>query len=360
MSSKPKIYVADPDAGVSRMIRSALEPAGYMVQEAFDWEQLVEEMSVYGADITLLSTEIPDTYYGDIIRDIKRSPDTSGIPVIVLVEPDDRRSVGDSLAQGAADIIYKPMVLADVLNKITMHSTRPAASTTDLDLEGELLGDLGGQPRLPINDLKTGSDRYDRDLSTFIEVTEAIASSLEPEDSFFVLVRRVAEVIPCDRCNIVLTGVGDREAWVVASHDDPNLKRHEIALKKYPEYTQALESMEPVLIDDAQSHPVTEKVRNAVSKVSLGSTLVFPLIIREVAMGVLSLSTRGKARDFEPAELLLLRSMANLAACVIKATSALESVRYQAANEKAPAEEFENIVLDLDDQIEVLMDELEE
>lgn len=360
MNSKGKIYVADPDAGVVRLVRGALEPAGFTVQEAFEWTNLVDEIATFGPDITFLSTEIPDLYFGDSIRELRRNTDTGTIPILVLVEPDDRRSVGDSLAQGANDVIYKPLVLADVLNKVRLHTTRPDSGTTDLDLDLDMVGSgmlTGG--RLPISDLKTGSEVYDRDLSTFIEITEAIASSLEPEDAFFVLVRRIADAIPCDRCNIVLSGVGPDEAWVVASHDDPNLKRHEVDLRNYPEYRQALESMEPVLIDDAQTHPVTEKVRSEVGKVALGSTLVFPLIVRETSMGVLSLSTRGSARDFTPAELLLLRAMANLSACVIKATAALEAVRYQSVSEKAPAEEFENIVLDLDDEIEVLMDEIE-
>ncbi len=358
MSTKGKIYVADPDVGVIRLIRGALEPAGYTVQEAFEWDQLIEEMAVFGPDVAFLATDIPDRYYGDIIGEARRSDDLGAVPMIVMVPPDDRRAVGDSLAQGAADVLYKPLVLADVLNKIKLHTSRQQPLTTDLDLDldDDLLG--SGGDRIPLNDLKTGSEVYDRDLSTFIEVTEAISSSLEPEDAFFVLVRRLADAIPCDRCNIVLTGVGDDEAWVVASHDEPNLKRHEISLHNYPEYRQSLESMEPVLIDDAQTHPVTERVRDEVGKVELGSTLVFPLIVRETAMGVLSLQTRGAARDFTAAELLLLRAMANLAACVIKATTALESVRYQSVSEKAPAEEFENIVLDLDDQIEVLMDEL--
>lgn len=361
MSSKIKIYVADPDAGVVRFVRGALEHGNFTVQEAFDWTQIVEEMKVLGADIIFLSGDIPDQDVGDVIRSIKRSEECSHIPVVVLCKSGDQKTVGYGLANGASDICYKPLVLADLRNKVMLHTTPSSVDTPTLELDEsaeKMLGAMGG-PRLPISDLKTGSDRYDRDLTTFIEVTEATTSSLEPEDAFFVLVRRISDAIPCDRCNVVLRGSSMNEAFVVASHDDPNLKHLEINLSRYPEYSQALESCEPVLIDDAATHPVVEKVRDHITEAQVGSTLVFPLIVREEAVGVLAISTRGGVRDFEPAELLLLRAGANLAACVVKATTALETLRYKAISKKAPAEDFDNIILDLDDQIEIMMDELD-
>ncbi len=360
MSSKTKIYVADPDAGVIRFIRGALEQGNHTVQEAFDWSQIVDEMQVLGADMAFLAADLPEGDVGDVIRDIRRSEDLSHVPVVVMCEAGDQKAVGYGLASGAQDICYKPLVLADLRNKVLLHTSRGAVDTATLEIDEsaeKMLG--GGGARLPISDLKTGSDRYDRDVATFIEVTEAITSSLEPEDAFFVLVRRIADAIPCDRCNVVLRGSTESEAFVVASHDDPNLKHLEIDLGRYPEYVQALESCEPVLIDDASTHPVVEKVREHVTRAQLGSTLVFPLIVREEAVGVFAMSTRGAVRDFEPAELLLLRATANLAACVVKATTALESLRYKAIADKAPAEDFDNIVLDLDDQIEIMMDELD-
>jgi len=362
MSSKAKIYVADPDPGVVRFIRGALEQGNYTVQEAFDWSQMVDEMQVLGADMAFIAADIPDTDVGDIIRLIKRDEECAHVPVVLLCEAGDNKSVGYGLASGASDICYKPLVLADLRNKVLLHTSRTMADTATLELDdsAEKILDAAAGGRLPISDLQTGSERYDRDLTTFIEVTEAITSSLEPEDAFFVLVRRISDAIPCDRCNVVLRGSTETEAFVVASHDDPNLKHLEIDLSRYPEYVQALESAEPVLIDDAATHPVVEKVRSHVTKAQVGSTLVFPLIVREEAVGVLAMSTRGGVRDFEPAELLLLRATANLAACVVKATTALETLRYRAISDKAPAEDFDNIVLDLDDQIEIMMDELDQ
>ena len=358
MSKKLKIYVADADPDVTRFLRGTLTPMGHTVQEAFDLDNVLDEIRVFGPDLIFLSTDLQDGDYTAVVRSIRRNEECSACPVVALA----RRGQGNldevRACPGISDVMSKPLMATELLARIKFHSGEPLNETTDVNLS-EDFSLSESVHRLPISDLATGSRRYDRDLTTIIEITEAICSSLEPDDTFYVLVKRAAEAIPCDRCNVVLTGVGDHEAFVLASHDDPNLRRHGIDLSRYPEYRLAIDSLEPVLIDDAQLHPVTEKVRDAVNMVQLGSTLVFPLIVREAAVGVMSLSTRGRSRDFEPAEVLLLRSLANLAACTIKATTALESLRYLSVAQKAPAEEFENIVLDLDDQIEMLIDEFE-
>ena len=358
MTKKLKIYVADGDPDVTRFLRGTLTPLGHTVQEAFDLDHVLDEVRVFKPDLLFLSTQLQGGDYASVVRAIRGNEDCSACPLVALVDRggDDLDAVRDS--PGVTDVMVKPLMANELMARIKVHSGEALNETTDVNLSEDLSLSESVR-RMPISDLATGSKRYDRDLTTIIEITEAICSSLEPDDTFYVLVKRAADAISCERCNIVLTGVGESEAFVLASHDDPNLKRHAIDLSLYPEYCLAIDSLEPVLIDDAQLHPVTKKVRDEVGLVQLGSTLVFPLIVRESAVGVLSLSTRGRSRDFEPAEVLLLRSLANLAACVVKATTALESIRYMSVAQKAPAEEFENIVLDLDDQIEMLIDEFE-
>ena len=358
MTKKLKIYVADGDPDVTRFLRGTLTPLGHTVQEAFDLDHVLDEVRVFKPDLLFLSTGLQGGDYGSVVRAIRDNEDCSACPLVAMAErgQDDLDQVRES--PGITDVMVKPLMANELMARIKFHSGEALNETTDVNLSEDMSLSESVR-RMPISDLATGSQRYDRDLTTIIEITEAICSSLEPDDTFYVLVKRAADAISCERCNVVLTGVGDNEAFVLASHDDANLRRHPIDLSMYPEYCLAIDSLEPVLIDDAQLHPVTEKVRDEVNMVQLGSTLVFPLIVRESAVGVMSLSTRGRSRDFEPAEVLLLRSLANLAACVVKATTALESIRYMSVAQKAPAEEFENIVLDLDDQIEMLIDEFE-
>jgi CheY-like chemotaxis protein len=359
MSKKVKIYVADHDADVVRFIRGTLAPAGHTVQEALDLDNLVDELQVFAPDLVFVTATSTDHDLVAMVREIRGDEEIGATPLVALADRKDSDIDGLRRIDGLNDVMSKPLMANELLARVKHHTGERHDGTTEVNLSSTASAQLFERAVLPISDLQTGSQRYDRDLATFIEVTEAVSSSLEPDDAFYVLVKRAADAITCDRCNVVLRGVDEAEAFVVASHDNPNLRRHAINLERYPEYLLAMESLEPVLIDDAQVHPVTEKVRSNVTKVNLSSTLVFPLVVRETAVGVMSMSTRGSSRQFEPAEVLLVRALANLAACAVKSTTALERIRYHAVSQKAPVEEFENIVLDLDDQIEMLIDEFE-
>jgi GAF domain-containing protein len=102
-----------------------------------------------------------------------------------------------------------------------------------------------------------------------------------------------------------------------------------------------------------------EKVMDLITAIDLRSALVLPLFVREVVVGTLSLTTRRSSHGFTRRELLLLRAMANMAAGLLSASALLDEVRRDAAAEKPPMEEFDEVVLDLDDQIEGLIEELE-
>ena len=196
-------------------------------------------------------------------------------------------------------------------------------------------------------------------MGVLIEVSEAMASSLPTTDALYVLVRRISQVIPVHRCNIVVRGVKDDEAFVVASHDDPDLNRREVDLGRYPEVRRCLEGGEIVLIEDVRKDPEMEEVLDFITLVELRSALVFPLFVREVTVGTLGLTTRREVHGFTRRELLLVRAMANLAGGILATSELLETIRRSAAAEKPPMEEFDEVVLDIEDQIEGLIEELE-
>ena len=102
-----------------------------------------------------------------------------------------------------------------------------------------------------------------------------------------------------------------------------------------------------------------EEVLDFITLVELRSALVFPLFVREVAVGTLSMTTRREVHGFTRREILLTRALANMAAGILATSSLLENVRRNAAASKPPMEEFDEVVLDIEDQIEGLIEELE-
>ncbi len=370
MESKTKIYLAAPDPTLNRQLRAQLEAGGYQIQEALDWTLVAEEVGLFGADVVVLEESLVD-----VVRQIKADPRTADRPVLLVLPETTDDSIQRGLDSGADDIIGMPIVGADLVNRVRLlrRAGSDAFEMPDLVLSvaDELAPiDLDDGDDAPLSGTRVarqygaglphGMDgAYENDVGVLIEASEAMASSLPTTDALYVLSRRISEVIPVHRCNVLLVGVKPDEAFVVASHDDANLKRRQVDLRRYPEVRRCLEGGEIVLIEDVRKDPEMEEVQDFITSVDLRSALVFPLFVREVVVGTLSLTTRREVHGFTRRELLFTRVMANMAAGLLSTSQILEQLRRDAAAEKPPMEEFDEVVLDLEDQIEGLIEELE-
>lgn len=370
MEHKTKIYLAAPDPDLNRDLRRRLEAGGCQIQEALDWTLVPEEVGLFGADVVVLSQALAEP-----LGQLRADPRTADKPVLVVLESADEDSINAALDAGADDIIGVPLVSADLLNRVRLLRRSgsdlfemPELMLSVADEMAPIAMDDGEEPhgaghrvaRGYGEGLPAGMDgAYENDLGLLIEVSEAMASSLPTEDALYVLTRRISEIIPVHRCNVLLVGVKPDEAFVVASHDDANLKKQQVDLRRYPEVRRCLESGETVLIEDVRKDPEMEEVLDFITSVDLRSALVFPLFVREVVVGTLSLTTRREVHGFTRREILFTRVMANMAAGLLSTSETLEQLRRDAAAEKPPMEEFDEVVLDLEDQIEGLIEELE-
>jgi CheY-like chemotaxis protein len=378
MEQKTKIYLAVRDSEASRFVRSTLERGEHRIQEAMDWGLVPEEVGLFGADVVLLSEDLPGAPLKGVLAKLKEDPRTQGRPVIVLLKKPDDGAVSRVLEAGADDWLPSPPLAADLVNKVRLHGRRRLPDSVDLpDLlltvsdevapaesghsarEDRITGTLRALRGLP-DGIPPGMDgHYEHDVGVIIEVSEALASSLSPSDALYVLVRRISQNIPAHRCNVLVQGARPDEAFVVASHDDSNLRKEQVDLRKYPEVRRCIENGEVVVIEDVRKDPEMEEVLDFITMVDLRSALVHPLFVREVPVGTLSLTTRREKHGFTRRELMFVRAMANVAAGILATSQLLEEVRRQAAAAKPPLEELDEVVLDIEDQIDGLIEELE-
>ncbi len=329
MEARIKIYLAEPDTGVVRFLRTAVEPLGYKVQEAMDWGQIPAEAALFGARLVLVSTEIPGVYFGDILRQIKGNAETKALPLLVLVAANDPRNIRDSLEQGADDFVLKPLVLADVTNKLKLHLRAPPPPPPPVSKP------LRESPKAP------PTPESPRVLQAIADVADAISSSIPTEDAFYVLAKRTVAIAGGERCSLALKGTGLDEAFLVAVSDNPDVRHQKVDFHRHPGWKKALQGVDAVIPEG-------------------DGDWLLPILARETAVGLLCLEKWRAAPGLDKeGTRLLLRVMSNMASALVKATDALENVKYRSVEEKAPAEEFDNIVLDLNDQIEVLIEELE-
>ena len=110
-----RIIVVDDDRRVRSLIRRALEPEGFEVDEAADEAELDACMAERGYDLITLDLNLPGTDGLEIARRLRRTTDT---PIIMVTGKGDviDRVVG--LEVGADDYLAKPFHIRELLARV--------------------------------------------------------------------------------------------------------------------------------------------------------------------------------------------------------------------------------------------------
>lgn len=167
-------------------------------------------------------------------------------------------------------------------------------------------------------------------LEILLEITKSVSSTLNIQEVLKIIVNKVAEHIHADRCSIILADNQQKQGYVVASHDAPEICHLQIDLQKYPEINKALESKEVVIINDINEDPLMSDVREVLKQINIKSLLVVPITYQEEVIGTLFLKVRKKAHEFTPEEIKFCWIVANTSANALKNAQLYEQIKLQA------------------------------
>ena len=190
-------------------------------------------------------------------------------------------------------------------------------------------GYLAEQTRVHSNknvDLETEK----RKLEILLEITKSVSSTLDIKEVLRIIVAKVAGYIQADRCSIILTDSEQKQGYVVASQDAPDLDRLQIDLEKYPEIYKALDSKQVVVVNDITIDPLMIGVRDLLNQINIKSLLVIPIAYQEEIIGTLFLKVRRKTHEFTPEEIKFCQVVANTSANALKNAQLYEQIRLQA------------------------------
>ena len=152
------------------------------------------------------------------------------------------------------------------------------------------------------------------ELGISVELCRLISTTLDPKELLFKIVKKISDVMSVNRSSIIRVDWLNKSAFVVASHEDPDITCLRLNLKKYPEILAALSSKESVLISDISTDPLMKKVRDIILPLGIKSILVVPIIFHEKVIGTLFLRTSRASRPFDAAEIQLLDTIAKTSA----------------------------------------------
>lgn len=148
-------------------------------------------------------------------------------------------------------------------------------------------------------------------LQTINELTYLASSTLDPQEILYLTVKKISEVLPVTRCSIVRVDARKRYAYVVATYEDPKLRNIKLDLKKYPEIKKGLLSRKTVVINDVNTDPLMDAVRDVLSPLGILSIIVIPVIFHEEVIGTLFLRTSRARHAFSESEIKLCSAIAN-------------------------------------------------
>ena len=103
------ILVVDDDPAVGMMARAGLVPHGYRVYSVTSGEVAMRHITNDPPDLILLDVILPGISGFDVCQRLRRSADSSQIPVIVITSLDDSSSIEQAYEAGATAFVTKPI-----------------------------------------------------------------------------------------------------------------------------------------------------------------------------------------------------------------------------------------------------------
>ncbi len=346
-SSRPNepVLVIDADPSVREAIRGALDDADIPCALAASGPEALAWLASEQASVILLDLANQASRGWDILKQLRESVDIARTPIIVLTHgdsaPDD---VPRATVAGADDFVRKEpfapwLIVARVRNQLRL--------------------------RRSLDELA----RRSRDAELLVDLTQALASSLDLREILFTVVVRIAEVVKVDRASIVLVRENDDRGFVVVTSDDHEMRDRPIDLAAYPEIQRALAEKQPLVIEDVATHPLLEGLRAPGSHRPVNpfaSLAIVPLLFEGRPMGVLFLRSRTQA-NFDDRALSLCRTLANATAVGLRNARILQSLRdqtqqitfarYEAERRMRAMQRYADFFESIDDGVCVMDDE---
>jgi PAS domain S-box-containing protein len=295
-----EVLIIDRDADARRRWHALMGKAcieAVFASSADDLDRLLET-----ARPSVIVVDMPRRLDLDpMLRAIAADSRLTGVPVLVLTEDDSM--IEAAYEAGADDIVRKPVMETELLARVRSYGRMWVAASD--------------------------TARKEQDAHVMLELTQALASSLDFREILFTVVRRIAEVLNVARASIVLAPEPEHEdiGYVVVASDDAKLSNLRIDLTKYPEIKEVLRTGHSLTISDVATHPVLDGVRDSVPAADVGSMTLFPINWQDQSLGVLFLRASAKRGQLTERDVGFCRIVANATAVALRNARVMQSLR---------------------------------
>jgi two-component system cell cycle response regulator len=241
------------------------------------------------------------------------------MPVLVVSAMPTDEATARLLSLGATDFVSKPFHVRELLARIRMQ----------LRVRQELL-----HARSALRSTEVELDRVRLEAENrrkIVDILHEVTGDFSSEELYHILVRRVARALDISHCSLVLARPGDQVGVVAAAYEAPGLAHLEIRLERYPEIRAALETGEPVLIEDVDASALYNDVRldwaAAGTLVPYRSVVALPFRLDGEQAGVIFLRTLLDEASLGRADVEFGDQVVRAAVAAIRRAQVIESTR---------------------------------
>ncbi|MGY3213088.1 response regulator [Mucilaginibacter sp. HD30] len=110
------ILICDDDEGILDMLELILEDSGFSIIPVKNSLQIYDEIKKTKPDLVLLDLWMPVLSGDQVLRALRKAPETTKLPVIVISASREGERIANEA--GASDFIAKPFDLELLVNKV--------------------------------------------------------------------------------------------------------------------------------------------------------------------------------------------------------------------------------------------------
>jgi pilus assembly protein CpaE len=142
MAQITRILIVDDEFPIRYLVEHALSRNGYEVVTAKDGPSAIKMAAACQPDVIVLDIMMPDMDGYDVCEQLKKQPETTGIPVIFLTALMTQKHKDQAFRAGATDYLVKPFQADELLAHVTS-VLRKSSQSADAPAET-----TGSRPRL--------------------------------------------------------------------------------------------------------------------------------------------------------------------------------------------------------------------
>jgi two-component system phosphate regulon response regulator PhoB len=133
----PLILVVEDESALVTLLRYNLEREGFRVAEARDGEEALLMAREQKPDLVLLDWMLPLLSGLEVCRQMRRMPETRGVPIIMLTARGEEGDKLRGLDSGADDYVTKPFSPSELVARIraALRRSRPTTNGESLQFE---------------------------------------------------------------------------------------------------------------------------------------------------------------------------------------------------------------------------------